>query len=187
MEIKKDNVFKRNLKRIGAVAVVCVVALAIALTIAFSIPGEEVDVSTTMPEFGLPMNNAQIIKDYSDTRLQHVEGAKRYEIHLSVDFSSDDNTVMAVSDGIVKSVKDNTLDGKVVTIEHSDGFVSVYASLGEETDVKEGDRVVKGQVIGSASDSSGYESGFNCNHLHFTLMHNGTEVDPNNYLNLQNK
>lgn len=186
MEINKENKLKRYFKKFGAVGLACVLVVAVALIIAFSVSNDE-PVSTKPLEFGLPMNNAEILKDYSDNRLQHVEGANKYEIHLSMDFASEDNIVMAICDGVVSNIETNTQEGTVVTIKHGDGFVSVYSSLAENPDVKEGDTVKKGQKIGQASQSSGYEKGLGRDHMHLTLFKDGLEVDPNNYLDLQNK
>ncbi len=187
MEINQENKFKRNLKKFGAVGLGCALVVAFALILAFSISNNVNPVSTTPIEFGLPMNNAEVLKDYSDSRLQHVEGTRKYEIHLSMDFASEDKNVLAVCEGVVSNIDTNTLEGTTVTIEHADGFVSVYASLDENIHVKKGDTVRKGQKIGEASQSSGYESGMERDHLHFTLFKDGVEVDPNNYLDLQSK
>lgn len=189
MEIKKENKLKKNLKRFGAVGLALVVSLAIALTIAYSIPrgeGEEEPVTNNVISFDLPMNNANIIKDFANDRLQHNENLKRYEIHLSVDLASEDGKVFSVLDGVVDSVRTNSLEGTVVTINHEDGFKSVYSSLSDQLKVKSGDKVSKGQEIGEASDSASNESKLN-KHLHFTLYKDGKAVDPNNYLDLQNK
>lgn len=187
MEINQENKFKRNLKKIGSVALVCLVVVAIALAIGFGVAGNIQPVSAKPLEFGVPMNNAQILKNYSEGNLQRVEGAQMFAIHLSVDLASDDNTVMSVCDGIVTKIDTTSQEGTVVEIEHADGFVSVYASLGENVEVKEGDAVKKGQKIGEASQSAGFEDGLNRDHVHLTLFKDGIEVDPNNYLDLQNK
>ena len=59
-------------------------------------------------------------------------------------------------------------------------------SLSEKVEVKTGDKVSAGQKIGSASDLATNESKTG-SHLHFTLLKDGQEVDPNNYIDMQNK
>lgn len=186
MEIKEDNKVKKFFRRYGVLSLACVFSLAIALTIAFSVPKAGVDVSTDGIKFGLPMENAVVVKDFDDSKLQLNDSLERWEIHLSVDLASENNKVFSVYDGVVSSVESNSLDGYCITIEHADGFVSVYSSLAEEVKVKEGDKVTKGQEIGQASDTATNESK-DGQHLHFTLLKDGNEVDPNNYLDLQNK
>ncbi len=188
MEINEENKVKRNFKRFGTLALAGLVVIGVVLAIALSVSGSKVEEVSTQPlQFGVPMNNAVVLKDYSETNLQRVEGAPRFEIHLSVDLASDDNVVMSVCDGVVTEIQSDTTDGTVIKIKHDEGFVSVYGSLDENLSVKEGDVVRRGQEIGKASKSAGYEKGLNADHLHFTLFKDGLEVDPNNYLDLQNK
>ena len=136
--------------------------------------------------FGLPMINASIIQDYSDTKLLYNPTLDRWEAHMCIDFTADDLSVYSVLDGEVISVEYDYLTGYVVKIEHIDGFVSTYGSLSESVTVKAGDKVSKGQKIGEASNLAGNSSAFG-NHLQFTLLKDGEKIDPNNYLDLQEK
>ena len=187
MEIRKENKFKNFFKRYGAIALAGVFTVAIALTIALTVTDKGSEVSTTNLDFQVPMNNAEILKDYSDTDLQFNEVLNRWEIHLGIDFTSPtDNSVMSVLDGTVTDVTNNSLEGYIVEITHDNGFVSVYSSLDENVLVKEGDEVKKGDKIGEASNSASREFDDE-NALHFVLLQNGVEVDPNIYLDLGNK
>ena len=114
MEIK-TNKFKNFFKRYGALALAGVFTVAIALTVALTVGGKASEVSTTDLTFQTPMNNAEIIKDYSDTKLQYNDILNRWEIHLGIDFtSSTDTSVMSVLDGTVTSVSSNSLEGNIV-------------------------------------------------------------------------
>ncbi|MGN1201298.1 MAG: peptidoglycan DD-metalloendopeptidase family protein [Candidatus Caccovivens sp.] len=188
MEIKNENKFKTFFKRYGVLTVACVFSLVLALAIGLSVksPTDQQPVSTQGITFGLPMNNAVVVKDYADDHLQYNASMKRWEIHLSIDLASENCDVFSVADGVVASVDSNSLEGYIIKIEHQDGFVSIYSSLDEQLNVKAGDIVNKGQKLGVASSSATNESQ-DGGHLHFTLLRNGVEVDPNNYLDLQNK
>ncbi len=86
--------------------------------------------------------------------------------------------VVAILDGTVKSVKEDTTLGNVITIEHENGITSVYQSVGEIT-VKANDTITKGQVIAkSATSNISTDLG---NHLYFELIIDGICVDPENY------
>lgn len=186
MEIK-SNKFKNFCKRYGALTLAGVFTVAIALTVALTVGASTNQVSTSNLSFQVPMNNAEIIKDYSDQKLQYNAMVNKWEIHLGIDFTSPtDSSVMAVLDGEVTDVSSNSLEGNVVEITHDNGFKSVYSSLGDEVLVKEGDVVKKGDKIGEASNSAGREFDDE-NALHFVLMKDGVEVDPNEYLDLGNK
>ena len=87
--------------------------------------------------------------------------------------------IVAVLDGTVKEVSDNELLGKIVEIEHDNGYMSIYQSL-NEVSVKKGDRINQGQIIGkSGSNKLDKDLG---NHLHFEFYANGQIVDPILYL-----
>ena len=86
--------------------------------------------------------------------------------------------VVAILDGTVKSVKEDTTLGNVITIEHENGITSIYQSVGEIT-IKANDTVTKGQVIAKSSVSNiSTDLG---NHLYFELIIDGICVDPENY------
>lgn len=205
MEIKSKGKFYTIMKNYGAVIVstFLIVAIAVTLLIVGLSPStnevmqevlppasDNVDktpvVNETVISYGLPMENAMVIKDFSNTELQYNQTLNRWEAHLSVDLASENSSVMSIYDGKVASVENDFLLGKVITISHDNGIVSVYASLDENLKVKVGDTVTKGQVIGSAGNSASSESADGV-HLDFSMLLNGEEVDPNDYLSLQNK
>ena len=187
MEIGNENKFVEFIKKYGIYVAVGVVVFAVALTFTLlATLNGSVPTGTGNLQFVMPMENASVIKDYSDTALQKNETLNQWEAHLAVDLASESSDVFAVLDGTVASVDYNYGDGYTITINHSDGFVSIYSSLQEDTAVKEGDNVVAGQKIGSASESSSNELDLG-SHLHFTLMLNDDYVDPNDYLSLQAK
>lgn len=187
MEIQKENKFKKAFKKYAVLGLACVFSLVIALSIGLSVSNDDAqDVSTGKISFAVPMENAVIVKDYADDHLQFNSSLNRWEIHLAIDMASENPNVMSILDGTVSSVECNSLDGCVVTIAHADGFVSVYSSLEEDVLVVKGDKVLKGQSIGRASSTATNES-LSGSHLHFQMFKDGQEIDPNNYLDLQNK
>lgn len=187
MEIKKESKFMKLFRRYGVLSLACVFCLVIALVVGLTVTkGEEKPVSTEAIKFSLPMENAVVVKDYANDHLQFNESLNRWEIHLSVDLSSENNNVYSVASGVVTAVSSNSLEGYCVEISHSDGFVSIYSSLNEAVEVSVGDKISAGQKIGSADSTASNESKSG-SHLHFTLLKDGEEVDPNNYLDLQNK
>ncbi len=62
--------------------------------------------------------------------------------------------------------------GKLVVIRHADGFVTAYAD-NSELNVKEGDRVRRGQVIAKSGNSGEVSSP----RLHFELRKDGKPVE----------
>lgn len=190
MKIKKSNKFVEFFKRFGVYVVAGAIMLAVALTFSItaivnSLP-DAVDVGGPNLKFSLPMTNPTILKDFSSTALQENTTLNQWEAHLALDLQSEDNLVYSVLDGTVTEVKYDYMTGNVVTITHANGLVSYYSSLGEDVLVKVGDTVKGGTQIGKATATANSELLMG-DHLHFSMTLNNDKVDPNNYLDLQNK
>lgn len=71
---------------------------------------------------------------------------------------------------------DNSGYGYYVIIDHGNGFQTMYAHACELY-VQTGDKVLKGDVIAGVG-STGYSTG---NHLHFEIIKDGVQVDPEIY------
>ena len=145
---------------------------------------QEVQVST--PSYVVPLKDATVVKDYSAKELQYNESLKQWEIHKAIDFLAGSSLdVFAFTDGTVSKVYSNYLEGTVIEIAHANGLVSVYKSL-ESANVKVGDKVSAGQIIGVLGNTMAQEQNEG-NHLHFELQKNGSKINPNDYLDLGNK
>ena len=106
-----------------------------------------------------------------------------YIPNSGVDYSSDEVfDVVSVLDGKVTKVMDNNLLGKIIEVTHENNLISVYQSLSEVM-VAEGGNVIQGQVIGKSGEANiSKDLG---NHLHFELIHNSKNVDPEEYYDKQ--
>ena len=147
-------------------------------------------IQTSAPQansYTTPLQNAVILKDYNAGELQYNDTLKQWEIHKAIDIASESNTnVYAIADGTVTNLYSNYLEGTVIEISHSNGLVSVYKSLGQKTEVKLGDSVKKGTVIGTVSNSMSRENNSG-NHLHFEMFLNNSSVNPNDYIDFSKK
>lgn len=130
--------------------------------------------------FGNPVDKINVIQDYSMTALVWNSTLKHYAVHNGIDFGGDEKTqVKAVYDGVVTDVSYDVLNGHQVTIKHNDELSTVYSSLSEPV-VKKGDKINKGMVLGSMSQSATNEYALGC-HVHITVLKQGEAVDPNTY------
>ena len=103
-------------------------------------------------------------------------GASSY--HQGVDLAAPKNTpVYATRSGVVTASTYGNAAGYYVTINHGDGFSSVYMHMTHYV-VSKGAKVSQGQVIGYMG-STGISTG---NHLHFGISYNGAYVNPANYI-----
>lgn len=148
--------------------------------------GPEQEVVVAAPSYVVPLKDATVVKDYSAKELQYNESLKQWEIHKAIDFLAGSSLdVLAFSDGTVSKVYSNYLEGTVIEIAHANGLVSVYKSL-ESANVKVGDKVSAGQVIGTLGNTMAQEQNQGV-HLHFELLKDGKKINPNDYLDLGSK
>lgn len=181
---KRKNFFKRHWRAAIVAASVVAVAAIVAVSVVFSLPDSEpVDapvvepppVVDVEPKVVMPMTGSQVGLDYAYDSLKWNDTLEMWKYHPGVDFIGDGD-VVAILDGTVKSVEKTTLEGNVVTVEHADGLVSVYKSLGDNVAVKAGDPVRSGDKLGvAASSMSELNTGA---HLHLEVKKNGKHVDP---------
>lgn len=103
--------------------------------------------------------------------------------HTGMDIPAASGTpIHAAGDGtVIQAGWVNTGGGYKVTIDHGSGLITTYchqsrigASVGQK--VKQGDII---GYVGTTGNSTG-------NHLHFTIMYNGTYYDPADYVTYDN-
>ncbi len=101
------------------------------------------------------------------------------EKHFGIDIAaSEEAMIMSVLDGTVIFSDWTSETGHTIAIQHRDNFVSVYKH--NSTLLKNlGTFVKAGEAIAVSGDSGELSSG---PHLHFELWHNGTPVDPEEYM-----
>ncbi len=113
-------------------------------------------------------------------RLSSFFGNRRHPIfnntrfHNGLDIAAPHGTLIgAARDGVVVSAGWNGGYGKAVTIDHGDGYKTLYGHM-SVIYAKPGQKVKAGKIIGRVG-STGLSTG---PHLHFTLWHNGRLLNP---------
>ena len=100
------------------------------------------------------------------------------KFHNGVDLANSQGTpIYATRSGKVTVATYGSTYGYYVTINHGDGYSSLYAHMTHYV-VSKGDTVKKGQLIGYMG-STGRSTG---SHLHFSIFYNGSSVNPMNYI-----
>lgn len=109
-----------------------------------------------------------------------VKGSKNQPI-----ISAEAGTVLSAVDGY-GNTPNTRIYGNYVIIDHGNKYYTVYGHLEKGLNVKRGDKVSKGQIVGRMGNS-GYSFG---NHLHFEMRKGANDrehvVNPMNYLMLEN-
>lgn len=127
-----------------------------------------------------PCNNT-VLKDYSEAAV-YSETMKDWRAHLGIDYAAEIGTdVKSAWEGTVKKVYKDKLYGYTVEIAHSDKLIATYSNLNKNIKVKKGDKVKKGQLVGSVGKSAPIESKEKP-HLHFELKLNGVTINPISYV-----
>ena len=88
--------------------------------------------------------------------------------------------VKAICDGEITEVKDDTLWGTIVTINHSNGIIATYSGLQKDSTLKPGATVKANEKIGLLGEIPiEKDDGI---HLHLEIMKDGNAVSPSDYL-----
>ena len=134
--------------------------------------------SASASGFVFPLAYATKITDAYGYRIHPLSGTKKW--HNGVDFAAGEGTaIYATKAGTVTSATYNEAYGNMVTINHGDGYSSLYGHMTNYI-VSVGDTVSAGQTIGYVG-STGWSTG---PHLHFTIYYNGSDVNPLNYVSM---
>ena len=133
------------------------------------------------PEFSMPVEG-DIVRNYAKDNLIYSDTLQEWITHLGIDIKAPRTTVVKASEeGEVVAIKNDPRYGLTVVIEHTNGFKTVYSNLLTAEFVSEGDKVVKRQTIGTVGNSASFEI-VDEPHLHFEILKDNIQVDPNIYL-----
>jgi murein DD-endopeptidase MepM/ murein hydrolase activator NlpD len=121
------------------------------------------------------LGNSQVEASFADHRTYVYKGKEvDQQTHLGFDLAVTAHVpVAAANSGTVLNASWLGIYGNCVIIDHGMGVQSLYGHL-MSFDVKVGDTVTRGQIVGR-SDSTGLAGG---DHLHFTLLVGGQMVNP---------
>ncbi len=127
-------------------------------------------IPSIMPTFG------EIVSPWG-SRMHPILG--EYRFHEGVDIANQIGTpVYATADGVVSRAEVGSGWGKVVNIDHTEGYMTLYAHL-HTIKVRVGDVVCKGQIVGLIGNT-GMSTG---PHLHYGVYRNEQSVNPVYYMN----
>ena len=102
----------------------------------------------------------EVIWNYAMNQLLYSVTLDQWTTHAGIDISCDKGTeVKAALAGTVKQVYEDDALGTVVTIEHTNNRLSLYANLDRSVPVSEGKKVNAGEKIGTVGDTAISECG----------------------------
>jgi murein DD-endopeptidase MepM/ murein hydrolase activator NlpD len=121
-----------------------------------------------------PMRMARITSRFSTRRYHPV--LKKWRAHKGVDYGgSTGDPVMATADGLVTFIGRKHQYGKVITLQHGQKYITLYAHLSRfAKNIRSGSKITQGQIIGYVG-TTGLSTG---PHLHYEFRVNGVHRNP---------
>ncbi len=142
---------------------------------------EKVETKSVELNFVRPVDG-DIVRDFAVDSLVYSNTLQEWTTHTGIDIKADKTTVVKSAEaGIVKTIKNDPRYGLTVIVEHENGFQTVYSNLLTSEFVVEGEKVEKGQSIGTVGNTAAFEIADEP-HLHFEILKDSVQVDPNIYL-----
>lgn len=136
---------------------------------------------TQDPTFQKPVTG-EIVKEFAKDKLVYSNTLGEWITHMGIDIKADKTTVVKASaEGTIKSIKNDPRYGLTVVIEHTNGFTSIYSNLLTAEFVVEGEKVKRGQTIGTVGATATFEISDEA-HLHFEIKKDGENIDPGLYI-----
>ena len=146
--------------------------------------------STTAPTVKKVMKTAaplegETVAGYAMDCLSYNSTTRDWRVHDGVDIAAAAGTeVKAAADGQVYTIYKDDAMGTTVVIRHEEGYITVYASLGEEVAVGAGDQVTLGQTIGTVGTTALLENAIG-EHVHFSVTCDDEPMDPEAFFALE--
>lgn len=142
---------------------------------------EKAENKTVELNFAKPVEG-DIVRDFAVDSLVYSDTLQEWTTHTGIDIKADKTTVVKSAEaGIVKTIKNDPRYGLTVIVEHENGFQTVYSNLLTSEFVVEGEKVEKGQSLGTVGNTAAFEIADEP-HLHFEILKDSVQVDPNIYL-----
>ena len=176
-----------NCFKLSIIIPIIVIFLVSIILIPFALEGDyRLEYNTNLnfyyeDELVWPTSNFRKISSYFGKRNSPTAGASSY--HAGVDILAYQGTaVLSILDGEVIFAGWSNSGGYMVKIQHDNELQSSYCHLGEVLYVSNGDKISKGQVIGTVGPkylSNGKLNGATTGvHLHFSISKNDKPVNP---------
>lgn len=122
--------------------------------------------------------DSEISKIFSSDKVIYSKTLELWKTHDGIDIKGDiGSNVVSIEKGKIEKVYEDSFLGYTVVIDHGQGYKSSYSNLSENIPVKQGEIVIKGEVIGQISNTAIGEIKDE-SHLHFMLIKDGNIIDP---------
>ena len=125
----------------------------------------------------IPFYNREGTEEEQTAALIYYEGI--YMQNTGVLYTANEEfDCVAVLDGVVKNIKEDSIMGNVVEIEHSNSLTTIYQNLGE-VKVTVGASVKQGDVLATSGKNTLTSNDSNA--LHFEVFYKGELINPEEF------
>lgn len=120
----------------------------------------------------------KVIREYSEKEPSYSKTLDLWEVHKGLDISADKGyEIKSLLAGKVVDVYKDDEHGMSVSIESADNIVVIYSNLDEKANVKKGQEVKEGQVLGVVGNTTSVESSEET-HVHVEAFKGEEYIDP---------
>ena len=152
-------------------------------------PSNPVGTQPTQPPVSSAMKvvsplSGDTIADYAMETLSYNQTTRDWRVHNGIDIAAQEGAeVVSAAEGTVYTTYEDDTLGSTVVIRHQGGYTTKYACLQEGIPVHAGDKVAAGQTIGYVGSTALVETALG-SHLHFSVTHQDSPMDPVEFLAL---
>lgn len=124
----------------------------------------------------------EIVREYAKDNLIYSATLEEWTTHTGIDIKAEKTTVVKSAEaGTIKSIKNDPRYGLTIVVEHDESYQTVYSNLLTSEFVVEGEKIEKGQSIGTVGNTAIFEIAEEP-HLHFEILQDSLPVDPSIYI-----
>ena len=125
----------------------------------------------------------EILREFAKDSLVFSNTLQEWVTHNGIDIKADKTSVVkSAANGTIAAIKNDPRYGLTVIINHDNGYQTIYSNLLTAEFVVKGEKVEKGQSIGTVGNSASFEIDDEY-HLHFELLRDNKYLDPTQYMN----
>lgn len=133
-------------------------------------------------ELDVPIKG-EILREFAKDSLVFSNTLQEWITHNGIDIKADKTSVVKCSaNGTVSAIKNDPRYGLTVIINHDNGYQTIYSNLLTAEFVVKGEKVEKGQSIGTVGNSASFEIEDEY-HLHFELLKDNEYLNPTQFMN----
>ncbi len=126
----------------------------------------------------------ELTREFTMDDLVYYEVIGEWRVHKGIDIKPKDTLLIeSALKGKVEAVNNSEITATEIIIDHGNNVKTLYSNL-VSANVKAGDTVEKGQVIGNIGKTVSIESADGA-HLHFELLVDGKPVNPLDYITIE--